>query len=72
MKQDMHERLFNDYFANKPVYPNNVFRQRFQIRKALFLRIIETLTSHSKYFQLKVNAIGKQEVSPLQKCTATI
>lgn len=24
-----YKRLFNDYFANEPVYPNSIFHQRF-------------------------------------------
>ncbi|XP_039141193.1 uncharacterized protein LOC120278465 [Dioscorea cayenensis subsp. rotundata] len=71
-REARHEKLFNDYFADEPVYPGNVFRRRFRMRKALFLRIVEALANHSEYFQLRVDATGKRGLSPLQKCTAAI
>ena len=40
--------------------------------KALFLRIFEAVENYSEYFQMKVDAIGKKGLSPLQKCTTTI
>ncbi|KAH7850336.1 hypothetical protein Vadar_031206 [Vaccinium darrowii] len=33
------QRLFLDYFADQPVFPPNVFRRRFRMRRSLFLRI---------------------------------
>lgn len=67
-----HVRLFKDYFSAEPVYPDNIFRRRFRMRKELFLRIVEALENHSQYFQWRVDAIGKKGLSPLQKCTAAI
>ena len=32
-----HKRLYDDYFAEKPVYPPKVFRRRFRMRRSLFL-----------------------------------
>ena len=34
-----HERLYLDYFANSPVYPEKLFRKRFWMSCSLFLRI---------------------------------
>ncbi|XP_050214648.1 uncharacterized protein LOC126665781 [Mercurialis annua] len=67
-----HDRLFNDYFSDKPVYLENIFHRRFRMRKELFLRIVESLQSHSEYFQMRVDATRKSRLSPLQKCTAAI
>ncbi|XP_039135520.1 uncharacterized protein LOC120272808 [Dioscorea cayenensis subsp. rotundata] len=62
-----HGRLFNDYFADELVYPDNVCHQRFQIRKALFLQIAEALASRSEYFQLRVDSTSKRGLSLLSK-----
>ncbi|XP_042401395.1 uncharacterized protein LOC121991462 [Zingiber officinale] len=67
-----HARLFNDYFSDDPIYPNDIFRRRFRMQKELFLRIVDAVKNHSEYFQWKVDAAGKKGLSPLQKCTATI
>ncbi|XP_028056446.1 uncharacterized protein LOC114260503 [Camellia sinensis] len=34
-----HERLFLDYFAKSPIYPLELFRRRFRMKRSLFLRI---------------------------------
>ncbi|XP_042404757.1 putative nuclease HARBI1 [Zingiber officinale] len=67
-----HARLFNDYFSDDPVYPDDIFRRRFRMKKELFLRIVDAVKNHSEYFQWKVDATGKKGLSPLQKCTAVI
>jgi hypothetical protein len=52
-----HKRLFLDYFAKSPVYPPNIFRRRFQMRRSLFLRIQSAVEGHDDYFiQKKDNA----------------
>ena len=67
-----HQRIFNDYFADNPVYPENIFRRRFRMSKALFCRIMEALENHSEFFRWRVDATGKKGLSPIQKCTAAI
>ena len=32
-----HKLLYDDYFAEEPVYPPKVFRRRFRMRRSLFL-----------------------------------
>ncbi|XP_057440354.1 uncharacterized protein LOC130732290 [Lotus japonicus] len=66
------ERLWNDYFSENPVYTEELFRQRFRMRKHVFLRIVGALGSHDPYFLMSVDAVGRQGLSPLQKCTAAI
>ncbi|XP_057439899.1 uncharacterized protein LOC130731648 [Lotus japonicus] len=66
------ERLWNDYFSENPVYTEELFRRRFRMRKHVFLRIVGALGSHDPYFLMYVDAVGRQGLSPLQKCTAAI
>ncbi|XP_015967032.1 uncharacterized protein LOC107490739 [Arachis duranensis] len=67
-----HDRLFQDYFADEPVYNANIFRWRFRMRRDVFLRIVDALSNVYPYFQQGVDATGRRGLSPLQKCTAAI
>ncbi|CDP06307.1 unnamed protein product [Coffea canephora] len=67
-----HVRLFNDYFVDNPVYPSHIFRRQFRMRRELFLRIVESITNHSKFFRMRIDAAGKKGLSPLQKITSAI
>lgn len=42
------------------------------MRRELFLQIVESMTNHSKFFQMRVYAADKRGLSSLQKTTATI
>ena len=66
------EKLFNDYFADEPTYPDRLFRRRFRMRKHLFLRIMEALGNHSPFFTQRTNVARELGLSPYQKCTAAI
>ncbi|QHO02203.1 Putative nuclease [Arachis hypogaea] len=67
-----HDRLFQDYFADDPVYHADIFRRRFRMRRHVFLRIVDALSNVYPYFQQRVDATGRRGLSPLQKCTAAI
>ncbi|XP_057760075.1 uncharacterized protein LOC130980406 [Arachis stenosperma] len=67
-----HDRLFQDYFADEPVYNADIFRRRFRMRRDVFLRIVDALSNVYPYFQQRVDATGRRGLSPLQKCTAAI
>jgi hypothetical protein len=71
-REEGHERLFNDYFSETPVYTDEQFRRRYRMHKHVFLRIVEALGQHDEYFQLRIDATGRSGLSPLQKCTAVI
>ncbi|XP_066386729.1 uncharacterized protein [Miscanthus floridulus] len=71
-REEAHQKLVNDYFSENPLYPSNIFRRRFRMSRPLFLRIVEALGQWSDYFTQRVDAINRQGLSPLQKCTAAI
>lgn len=70
--QAAHNQLWNDYFAEVPLYSDAMFRRRFRMRRHVFLRIVDALGSWSSYFTLRKDCTEKQGLSPLQKCTAAI
>ncbi|KAK9983643.1 hypothetical protein SO802_033168 [Lithocarpus litseifolius] len=47
-----HKRLYDDYFAEEPVYPPKVFRRRFRMRRSLFLRILSKLIFLDEYVRI--------------------
>ncbi|KAG5557080.1 hypothetical protein RHGRI_007365 [Rhododendron griersonianum] len=63
-------RLFDDYFAESPVFPPHYFRRRFRMSHSLFLRIHDAVKAQEPYFIQKRNAAGKLGLSSLQKMTA--
>ena len=67
-----HRRLYDDYFAEEPVYPPKLFRRRFRKRRSLFLRILSKIEAHEPYFIQKRNVVKKLCLSPLQKMTAAL
>ena len=71
-REEGHNRLWKDYFDEHPVFPPNIFRRRFRMRRELFLRIVDSICNHSIYFQQRNDGIGQTGLSPLQKCTAVI
>jgi len=47
-REQTHERLYRDYFADEPIYNEQHFRRRFRMRKHLFLQIVDALSNHSE------------------------
>ncbi|XP_019172075.1 PREDICTED: putative nuclease HARBI1 [Ipomoea nil] len=70
--EEADQRLYNDYFSNSPTYTDDLFRQRFRMRRNLFLRIVEGVTNYDQYFQSTIDSTGRRSFSPLQKCTAAM
>ncbi|XP_071699517.1 uncharacterized protein [Rutidosis leptorrhynchoides] len=76
-REDAAVRLYNDYFAESPVYPEKNFKRRFRTSRQLFLRIIEGISNYNSsniqdyfmYFRERPDAAGCQSLTILQKCT---
>ena len=71
-RESANDRLLNDYFVDRPLYPEFMFRRRFRMRRTVFLRLVNQLAATDPYFQQRPDAIGRLGASPLQKCTAAI
>ncbi|XP_012853652.1 PREDICTED: uncharacterized protein LOC105973177 [Erythranthe guttata] len=67
-----HERLMNDYFVDRPLYPPEYFRNRNRMRRELFLRIMNDIVNFDDYFRQKPDASGNQGFSPHVKMTAAL
>ncbi|XP_033137263.1 putative nuclease HARBI1 [Brassica rapa] len=71
-REEGHFRLWNDYFSDTPTYPENFFRRRFRMNKRLFMHIVDRLSNEVQYFREKKDGLGRNSLSPIQKCTAAI
>ncbi|XP_010431016.1 PREDICTED: putative nuclease HARBI1 [Camelina sativa] len=69
-RENASRNLFNDYFADNPLFPETMFRRRYQMSRPLFLRIYEAIQSHDNYFVQRRDGVGKLGLSGLQKITA--
>ncbi|KAL2472100.1 putative harbinger transposase-derived nuclease [Abeliophyllum distichum] len=69
-RENANTRLFNDYFADNSRYNESMFRRRFQMSRNLFLRIVQAVEGHDKYFNQKRDGVGKLGLSAFQKITA--
>lgn len=67
-----HQRIFDDYFGEHPVYTDRLFRRRFRMSKRLFLRVLDAVCQDDPYFVQKPDSTGKMGLSPLQKVTAAL
>ncbi|XP_062104447.1 uncharacterized protein LOC133815650 [Humulus lupulus] len=57
---ERHQRLFDDYFSDEPVYTEYQFRRRFRMCRHIFLHIVQALENHSKYFHMGFDAVGRR------------
>jgi hypothetical protein len=67
-----HEWLQNAYFVEKPLFPEQVFRRRFRMHRALFMQLVEELCAADPYFRQKPDATGALGISAIQKVTAAL
>lgn len=54
-----HQRLYEDYFAEYPRFPANMFRRRFRMRRELFMRIVGALERRYLCFRFRHDAAGR-------------
>ncbi|XP_074264959.1 uncharacterized protein LOC141587380 [Silene latifolia] len=66
------EILMNDYFVDRPLYPEAMFRRRFRMHRSVFLRIVEGVAAQESYFQQGPDATGKLGATAIHKCTAAL
>ncbi|XP_059635651.1 uncharacterized protein LOC132277826 [Cornus florida] len=71
-REEAAQRLLRDYFVENPIYPPNIFRRRFRMRRELFLRILNGVTTYDEWFIQKPDALGRMGFTPIQKMTAAI
>lgn len=67
-----HRRIYDDYFSRFAVYPASMFRRRFRMQKALFMRIHNAVLQADDYFVQKPDCIGNPGISSLQKQVAAL
>ncbi|XP_022568219.2 uncharacterized protein LOC111211424 [Brassica napus] len=71
-REEGYTRLWNDYFSEDPIFSAHLFRQRFRMNKAVFMRIVDRLLENVPFFQQRRDDVGRLGLSPLQKCTAAL
>ncbi|KAM3318343.1 hypothetical protein ACQJBY_035841 [Aegilops geniculata] len=61
------EMLMQDYFAENPTYPPHLFRRRYQMRRSLFVKIVQPCEANCRYFTQRRNVAGLKGFSAYQK-----
>ncbi|XP_020272614.1 uncharacterized protein LOC109847785 [Asparagus officinalis] len=69
-RENVHQNLVIDYFADNPRFGEDMFRRRYRMSRSLFLRIVDAVKDHDYYFQQRSDGLGRMGLSPLQKVTA--
>ena len=71
-RQEGHDKMFTDYFAEIPVYGASHFHRCYRMRRPLFLFIMGKVCARDAYFVQKSDGLGKLGLSSIQKCTAAL
>ncbi|CAN6351784.1 unnamed protein product [Urochloa humidicola] len=69
---DGEARIIRQYFAANPVYSPEKFRERFRMKRHVFIRILDALQSTDSYFQQRADCTGLVGLSALQKVVAAM
>nr|VDC94296.1 unnamed protein product [Brassica oleracea] len=64
-REEGHTRLWNDYFSENPTFPHHLFRRRFRMNKAVFMRIVDRLSENFSFFQQRRDAVRRLGLSSL-------
>ncbi|CAN6314973.1 unnamed protein product [Urochloa humidicola] len=71
-RADGEARIIRQYFAANPVYSPEKFRERFRMKRHVFLRIFDAVQSVDSYFQQRDDCTGLAGLSALQKVVAAM
>jgi L-lysine 2,3-aminomutase len=67
-----HEALMQDYFVEVPKYPSSLFRRRYQMRRELFVKIMQACEANCRYFTHRRNRADTLGFNPYQKILAAM
>ncbi|TVU11411.1 hypothetical protein EJB05_44996, partial [Eragrostis curvula] len=71
-RQGGHDKIWDDYFSEDPIYGHSFFHRRFRMFRNLFLRIAHAVEGHCDYFVQKRNATCELGHSCLKKVAVAI
>ncbi|KAK2647622.1 hypothetical protein Ddye_015111 [Dipteronia dyeriana] len=72
-RKERHDLTINDYFKGEhSKYTSEHFRRRFQMDMELFKKILLAIGNYDDYFTQKVDAVGKDGLSPVQKMITAV
>ncbi|XP_042035211.1 uncharacterized protein LOC121781554 [Salvia splendens] len=71
-REEGHHTIFEQYFAEDPIYPPDFFRTKYRMRKPLFEKIMNKLIDTDNIFVPKRDATSQLGMSAIQKCTAAM
>ncbi|RLM66541.1 uncharacterized protein C2845_PM16G15310 [Panicum miliaceum] len=69
---DGEARIIRQYFAANPVYTPEKFRERFRMKRHVFIRILDAVQSVDSYFQQREDCTRLLGLSALQKVVAAM
>ncbi|XP_024200024.1 uncharacterized protein LOC112203265 [Rosa chinensis] len=64
--------LMQKYFVENTVYPPEIFRRRYRMRREVFLRLLDDVQSANLYFRQKRDNKGQLSFSPHVKLTCAL
>ncbi|XP_068311133.1 uncharacterized protein [Pyrus communis] len=69
-REECHDQMMKDYFIERSRFPSHDFWRRFRMRRELFESILNAVVNHDHYFERRVDATGRQGLSPHQNLTS--
>ncbi|XP_042012126.1 uncharacterized protein LOC121760539 [Salvia splendens] len=71
-REEGHDTIFEQYFAEDPIYPPHFLQTRYRMRKPLFEKIMNKLVKTDNFFVQKRDATGRLGMSAIHKCTTAM
>jgi hypothetical protein len=71
-REACHDHLVKDYFDENPTFDAMKFRQRYRMRRELFLQLVDAVCSFDPWFVQGHDALGRMGLSSLQKYTVAL